>query len=97
MAKVYRVVKTASDTDSELLSNVFYVFPEMAALSVTLAAPSDTSVVNEYRFRFTSGETATTLTLPASVIGDISVEPNTVYEISVIDNYLVYQSWAVST
>lgn len=91
-----RVVKSQSDTESTILSNVFYVFPEMASLSVTFAAPSDTSVVNEYKFRFTSGETATTLTLPASVIGELTVEANKVYEISVIDNYLVYQSWAVS-
>lgn len=93
---VYRVEKTSDDTENELLPNVFYVFPEMTSLSVTFAAPSDTTVVNEYKFRFTSGTTATTLTLPASVIGELTVEANKVYEISIIDNYLVYQSWAVS-
>lgn len=79
-----------------LKPNSFYVFPTAYSLSVTLAAPSDTSVVNEYKFRFTSGATATTLTLPSGVIGDITIEANKVYEISIIDNYLVYQSWAVS-
>ena len=94
--KIPRMEKTASDVITEIIPNTFYVFPEMASLSVTLAAPSDTTVVNEYRFRFTSGATATTLTLPDSVIGELTVEANKVYEISVIDNYLVYQSWAVS-
>lgn len=86
----------SSDTEQTLLENVFYVFPEMPSLTVGFAAPSDTTVVNEYRFRFTSGATATTLTLPAAVVGELSIEANRVYEISVIDNYLVYQSWAVS-
>ncbi len=106
LSELYDVVNTicftpvlpmqSSDAEQTLLENVFYVFPEMASLSVTLAAPSDTSVVNEYKFRFTSGATATTLTLPSSIIGDITIEANKVYEISIIDNYLAYQSWAVS-
>lgn len=92
----HKVEKTTDDTTAEFVPNTFYVFPEMTSLSVTFAAPIDTSVVNEYKFRFTSGATATTLTLPSTVVGDITIEANKVYEISVIDNYLVYQSWAVS-
>lgn len=94
--KIPKIEKTASDVITEIIPNAFYIFPEMVSLSVTFAASSDTSVVNEYKFRFISGETATTLTLPSSVIGEITIESNKVYEISIIDNYLVYQSWAVS-
>lgn len=91
-----KVEKTSSDTASELASNTFYVFPEMASLEIALVTPSNTDIVSEYKFRFTSGASATTLTLPSGVIGDITIEANKVYEISIIDNYLAYQSWAVS-
>ena len=90
------ITKTSSDTVIELSPNTFYVFPEMASLSVTFSDPVSLDIVNEYKFRFTSGSTATMLTLPSTVVGDITVEANKVYEISVVDNYLVYQSWAVS-
>ena len=90
------MTKTSSDTEAELSPNTFYVFPEMASLSVTFSDPVSLDIVNEYKFRFTSGSTATMLTLPSTVVGDITVEANKVYEISVVDNYLVYQSWAVS-
>lgn len=90
------ITKTSSDTAIELSPNTFYVFPEMATLSVTFSDPVSLDIVNEYKFRFTSGATATTLTLPSTVVGDITIEVNKVYEISIIDNYLVYQSWAVS-
>ena len=90
------ITKTSSDTEAEFSPNTFYVFPEMASLSVTFSDPVSLDIVNEYKFRFTSGSTATMLTLPSTVVGDITVEANKVYEISVVDNYLVYQSWAVS-
>ena len=90
------VTKTSSDTAIELSPNTFYVFPEMASLSITFSDPISFDIVNEYKFRFISGATATTLTLPSTVVGDITIEVNKVYEISIVDNYLVYQSWAVS-
>ena len=54
---------SSSDTMITLEPNKLYVFPEIASLTVTLAEPSDTNVANEYHFFFTSGATATTLTL----------------------------------
>ena len=90
------ITKTSSDTVIELSPNTFYVFPEMASLSITFSDPISLDIVNEYKFRFISGATATTLTLPSTVVGDITIEVNKVYEISIVDNYLVYQSWAVS-
>ena len=85
-----------SEETVALEPNKFYVFPEMATLEITLGAEVDTAVVQEYKFRFTSGATATTLTLPDSVKGNIAIEPNSVVEVSIIDNYAVSQSWAVN-
>lgn len=91
-----RIEKTTTDNVSTLEPNKFYVFPEMSSLAITLGGETNNSIVQEYRFRFTSGATATTLTLPADVIGDITVEANKIYEVSIIDNLLVSQSWEVS-
>lgn len=93
-----RVEKTASDTTVELEPNKLYVFPEMASLTYTLAAPADTSVANEYHFVFRSGATATELVHPSgvSVPDNFTVEKNKVYEISILEGCLAYQSWAVN-
>lgn len=91
-----RIVATSAA--AALDPNKFYVFPEMSALSVTLAPPESSDIVNEYHFRFTSGSAATVLTLPNGVVepDDFSVEANKVYEISIVDNYMLAVSWSVS-
>ena len=86
-----------TDTTVTLQPGILYVFPEMATLAVTLAAPTNTAIANEYIFTFTSGSTATTLSIPDSVITDIAVEPNTYYECSIIDNHMVFHEWEVTT
>lgn len=93
-----RIEKTAADTTAEIEPNKLYVFPEMPSLTYTLATPSDTSIANEYHFVFRSGATATELVHPAivSVPDGFAVEKNKVYEISILEGCLAYQSWAVS-
>ena len=92
-----RIEKTAQDTTAELDPNKLYIFPEMASLTYTLAAPSD-SIANEYHFIFQSGATATELVHPAnvSVPDNFVVEKNKVYEISILEGCMAYQSWEVS-
>ena len=93
-----RIEKTSSDTTAELDPNKLYIFPEMSSLTYTLATPSETSIANEYHFIFQSGATATELVHPAnvSVPDGFAVEKNKVYEISILEGCLAYQSWAVS-
>ena len=93
-----RVEKTSEDTTVELEPNKLYIFQEMASLTYTLATPSDTSIANEYHFIFQSGATATELVHPAnvSVPDGFAVDKNKVYEISILEECLAYQSWAVS-
>ena len=85
-----------SDSVVTLEPNKFYVFPEMGSLSVSFGGGSDTSIVQEYKFRFISGETPTTLSLPENVKGEITVYADSVVEVSVVDHYAVSHSWAVS-
>lgn len=93
-----RIEKTSSDSTAEIDPNKLYIFPEMLSLTYTLATPSDTSIANEYHFVFRSGATATELVHPSgvSVPDNFTVEKNKVYEISILEWCLAYQSWAVS-
>jgi len=88
---------TALHASETLLPGKFYVFPEMETLTVTLGGEDDPTVVQEYRFRFTSGATPTTLILPSNVQGELVVDPNCVYEVSILDGHLVSQWWEVVT
>ena len=94
-----RVAMTSADTTPTLNPNTFYVFPEMASLTPTLAMPTENTIVNEYHFMFTSGATATTLTIPSTVSepSGFSVEANTTYEVSIMENCMLANSWAVSS
>lgn len=92
-----RIEKTSEDTTVELEPNKLYIFPEMASLTYTLAAPADTSVANEYHFVFQSGATATELVHPTGVnTGNFTVDANKVYEVSILDGLLTSQNWSVS-
>ena len=75
-----------TDTTVTIEPNKLYVFPEMASLTVTLAEPDNTNVANEYHFFFTSGGTATTLTLNDVLSDAYSIEANMKYEVSILEN-----------
>lgn len=93
-----RVEKTSEDTTAEIEPNKLYVFPEMASLTYALATPEDTSIANEYHFVFRSGATATELVNPSDVnVPDgFTVDKNKIYEVSILEGCMTYQSWAVS-
>lgn len=98
MQQTVRNEMTASDTNITLTPNELYVFPEMESLTITLADITDNSIVNEYKFIFTSSSKATVLTLPDTVIvpSSFEVSENMIYEISILENLLSYQTWNVS-
>lgn len=86
------VNKTASDTAQTLAANTFYVWPEMSALTITCPTTG-----GPYAFRFTSGATATTLTMTGITMpDDFAVEANKVYEVNVYEGYGLAVSWEVS-
>lgn len=89
-----KVIHT-TETNLALEPNTFHIWDDPVA-SLTITIPL--SGYAEYSLRFTSPETATTLTLPATVIipDGFEIAPNQIYEISIVDNYLTYQKWSVS-
>lgn len=74
-----------TNTTVTLEPNKLYIFPEMASLTVTLGTPSNTNAANEYHFFFTSGSTATTLTLNDVLSDAYSIEVNMKYEVSILE------------
>ena len=84
-----------TDTAVTLEPNKLYIFPEMASLTVTLATPSDTNVANEYHFFFTSGVTATMLTLNDVLADAYSIEANMKYEVSILEGVAYIKGVAV--
>ena len=86
------VTKTSSDTAQTLAANTFYVWPEMASLTITCPATG-----GPFAFRFTSGATATTLTMTGITMpDDFTVEADKVYEINVYQGYGLAVSWEVT-
>lgn len=80
-----------SDTTFALTPNIMHIWGTVASLTLTLATPTDATIVNEYMFEFTSGSTATTLSLPATVewaesCGSLSVEASKTYQVSIVNN-----------
>lgn len=76
-----------SDTTFTLTPNTFHVWDEVASLDLSFA-DEQTGVANEYLFQFTSGATATTLTLPDGLKWANDSAPtiaeNKIYQVSVL-------------
>lgn len=73
--------------------NTIYECGELTSLTI-----SNPPATGAYSIVFTSGSTATTTTIPATILGleDFAAEANTLYEINVLDSRAVIGSWAVS-
>lgn len=76
-----------SDITFELTPNVLHVWDEVSALTLTLGGERS-GITNEYIFQFTSGSTATTLTLPDGIkwANDSApiIKEKTIYQISIL-------------
>ena len=90
--KVLVVNHGTADTTYALTPNVHHVWGEVSSLTLTLAAPTDNTIVNEYLFTFTSPTTPTTLSLPATVdwVFELQVEGDKKYVVSIVDNLATY-------
>lgn len=67
---------------------------ELTSLTIT-----DPPATGAWSVVFTSGATATTTTIPSTILGleDFAAEANTLYEINVLDNRAVVGSWEVAS
>lgn len=83
---VYPVV-SMTDATAVLAPNTFYRWGEIAALSITLATPTNEAITNEYCFEFVSGSTATTLTVPDTIrwAQEPAIEAGKIYQVSILN------------
>lgn len=79
----------------------YYIFGEVAVLAVGLVAAQEGTIGN-YIFQFTSpANTPTTLSLPLGVKfpkesdSMLAIKPNTIYQISILNNLAIATSWEV--
>ena len=108
---VTQVDHSTEDTTFKLLPNQYHTWGEVASLTLTLGqyhtwgevasltltlGAGTSGQANGYWFSFDSGDTATTLSLPETVITDIVVEPNMHYECSIVGNHMTFEEWEVS-
>lgn len=86
---------TDSNSTFTIKPNLKYIFGQRGALTISLEPVIDSTIVNHYMFEFTSGSTATTLSLPASIkwTTEPSIKPNKTYQISIENNLGVIQEW----
>lgn len=82
--------EVVSETTKEIQPNVYYVFGEVAELTITLSNGEE-GKLSEYMFEFKSGTTPTVLTLPDTIkwIGDNTVEASKTYQVSIVNNIAV--------
>lgn len=80
-----------SSTTTTLSENIYYIWGEVASLTLTLGTPADASKLSEYMFEFQSGATPTTLSLPSSVkwVDTPTIEANKTYQVSIVDNIAI--------
>lgn len=97
------VVETpASETTVAMDANKVYDITIGESLTLTLNAPTDLTVTNEYQGSFDTGATAPTVTFPADVIWaeTPSVEANTHYEFNIRyiggKYYGLVQAWNIN-
>lgn len=79
--------------------NKFYLFGEVTSLSIALGEAVE-GRYNEYMFQFTSGSTATVLSMPSELKwqddNELIPSENTVYQVSIVNNLAVYAEWEVT-
>lgn len=80
-----------SSTTTTLSENIYYIWGEVASLTLTLGTPADASKLSEYMFEFQSGDTPTTLSLPSSVkwVDTPTIEANKTYQVSIVNDIAI--------
>ena len=93
----FRQVIQSAVTEYALSPDTTYIFSTpLAELDVSFES-GYAYFINEYHFIFISGSTPTELSLPSTTIvpDDFTIEANKVYEISIMNDLLLYNSWTI--
>lgn len=82
-----------TETEVTIKPNVFNKWEEVESLTINFEEGSE-EYLSEYMIQFISGETPTVLSLPADIKFpiDMEIEPNRLYQISIVNNFGIYSS-----
>lgn len=91
-------VQTTTASSQALTPNVYYKWTNApTSLTITLETPSNTNILNNYMFEFSTGSAGCTLALPSSIKwanGETPVfELDTIYQISIVNDLGVVQKF----
>lgn len=91
--KIAVVNHGTSSTTFTLTPNVLHVWGAVTKLTITLGTANN-ATLDEFMFQFTSGSTATNLSLPNTIkwIAEPNVEANKIYQCSIVNNVGVIAS-----
>ena len=89
-----KIVSVSSTESTKTIdSNTYYKWGTMSTLNISLNTNVDSTILNEYMFEFTSGNTPTTLSLPSSIKwlnGETPIiEQNKTYQVSIVNNLAI--------
>ena len=95
MSEIPVVSHGNGDTTFELTPNILHIWDEVSSLNLTLAVNTAQNFYTEYMFQFSSGSTATTLTLPSNIVFSKTpvILENKTYQVSIINNLAVIISF----
>lgn len=86
------ITKTSSDTVVTLENNTYYVFPTMSTLTITPPS-ADSGKLSICGFEFTSGSTATSLTLKnCTLTNSDDVVANKTYEVNILNGSAIVRA-----
>lgn len=92
-------VVSVSTTSQSIEPNKYYQWSSaMSTLTITLASPKDTYILNNYMFEFPTSTSGCTLSVPSGIKwahGEVPVfEPSMTYQVSIINNLAVVTKFA---
>ena len=95
ISEPYFPVNEHTESTLTIAPNIYHKWGVVSSLTLSLAPPTDDSVTNEYIIEFTAGATAPTIALPDNLLfaGALEIEANATYQISIIDNLVVWSAF----
>ena len=81
--------------NTSIYPNKMYLFGEKTDITITFNTGDD-KIVNEYMFQFNSGNTATTLNVPNTVVWlkEPDIQTNKIYQVSIENNLGIIGEWS---
>ncbi len=86
---------SGSTIETSIDPNKMYLFGEKTDITITLNT-GEIGIVNEYMFQFESGNVATTLNVPNTVVWlkEPDIQTNKIYQVSIENNLGIIGEWS---